>query len=236
MPLTLPPPAKTRAQTVQALEFSLPFATPLAALDVRLPGPNTVLPLRVLARHQQGQPWKPLAQHLAFTLTDRGQARHSGPIELDSASWPEWRIEADAASAGFTAAPQITALLAPAQLVFVASGSGPYTLAAGRPQAEQEGESAYLGLASLIPGYAPGKQHTLPAASLGPPQAGVPAAASAAASLPSGSVAARPVSGQTPSGQQMALWAVLAAGVLALALMAWRLMRRVDAVAPSAEH
>ncbi|MEZ5629749.1 MAG: DUF3999 family protein, partial [Burkholderiaceae bacterium] len=109
----------------------------------------------------------------------------------------------------------LTAWLAPAQLVFVASGGPPFTLAAGRADAA----GTYLPLPSLIPGYEPGAQGRLPEAIL--------AGAAPAVATPT----AAPVATIAPGGQrdlrQWTLWAVLVAGVLALGGMAWALMRQL---------
>jgi hypothetical protein len=169
--------------------------------------------VRVLARQQREQPWTPLARHVVFSLVQDGQTRRSPPLELDQAAWREWRVEADPASPGFTAPPQITALLAPVQLVFVASGAPPFTLAAGRADAA----SMNLPLASLLPGYEPGAQAKLPAATLA--AAAAPATTAAVPTTPPGS---------QRDTRQWALWAVLLVGVLALGGMAWALLRQLN--------
>ena len=208
VPLALPQGADARA-----LEWRLPFATPVAALDIRAAGPTALVPVRVLARQQREQPWTPLARHVVFSLTQDGQTQHSPALELGQAAWREWRVEADAASPGFTAPPQVTAWLAPAQLVFVASGPPPFTLAAGRADAPD----VYLPLASLIPGYEPGAQNKLPAASLSP-AAAMPGASAAVSTTPVGS---------QRDPRNWTLWAILLVGVLALGGMVWALTRQL---------
>ncbi|RRD56600.1 DUF3999 family protein [Comamonadaceae bacterium OH2545_COT-014] len=238
VPLQLPAPAPAQAgQTPQAVEFTLPFATPLAALDIRLPGPNHLAPLRVLARQQRGQPWTPLARHVAFTLTERGQVRHSPPVELGQASWRQWRIEAEAAAPGWPGGaerPQLTALLTPMQVIFMASGPGPYTLAAGQTQAP----AAALPLSSLLPDHATGAAQRLPLARLESPLANgqETAAPASAASPPAGQVQAvvvQPPRSGPPPLRQMLLWAVLVLGALALGGMAWALLRQLDRRPPA---
>lgn len=213
VPLALPAGA---AGDPHAIEWRLPFATPVAALDIRLEGSHALVPVRLLARQQREQPWTPLARHVVFHLTQDGQEQRSPPLELGPhGAWRDWRLEADAATPGFTTPPQLTAWLAPAQLVFVASGGPPFTLAAGRADAA----GTYLPLPSLIPGYEPGAQGRLPAAIL--------AGAAPAVATPT----AAPVATIAPGGQrdlrQWTLWAVLVAGVLALGGMAWALMRQL---------
>ena len=210
VPLTLPDAGKTRDPRV--LEWRLPFAAPVAALDIRATEPATLIPVRVLARQQREQPWVPLARHVVFTLAQDGQTRRSPALELNQAAWREWRVEADPASPGFTAPLQITALLAPVQLVFVASGQPPFTLAAGRADAVD----IQLPLASLLPGYEPGAQAKLPAAAL------------AAASAPATAAVSTAPPGSQRDPRQWTLWAVLLAGVLVLGGMAWALLRQLN--------
>ncbi|MDR2188219.1 MAG: DUF3999 domain-containing protein [Azonexus sp.] len=211
VPLALAAAAATQNhRDPRVLEWRLPFATPIAALDIRLDGPAALIPVRVLARQQRGQAWTPLARHVVFNLTRDGQNQHSPPLELREAAWREWRLEADPSSPGFTTLPQITAFLDPAQLVFVASGPPPFTLAAGRADAA----TVYLPLSSLIPDYQPAAENQLAAASL-----------TATAPPPAAALTTLPAAERDP--RRWVLWAVLAAGVLALGGMAWALLRQL---------
>ncbi len=210
VPLALP---EGSAADPKVLEWRLPFATPLAALDIRAEGATALVPVRVLARQQREAPWTPLGSLVVFNLAQGAQTQHNPPLDLGQAAWREWRVEADVATPGFSTPPRVTAWLAPAQLVVVASGQGPFTLAAGRADAP----AAHLPLASLIPGHEPGAQAKLPAASL-------------KASTVATHVAALPTT--APASQRdmrrWLLWAVLAVGVVALGGMAWVLMRQLN--------
>jgi hypothetical protein len=208
VPLTLP---EGKARDPRALQWRLPFAAPVAALDIRASDPATLAPVRVLVRQQPDQPWTPLTRHVVFNLTQNGQTQRSPALELGQAAWREWRVEADSSSPGFATPPQIVLWLAPAQLVFVASGSPPFTLAAGRFDAA----NTHLPLASLLPGYTPGAQASLPAAAF-------PAANAA----PTTVSAADP--GSQPNLRKWTLWAVLLAGVFVLGGMAWALLRQLN--------
>jgi hypothetical protein len=68
---------------------------------------------------------------VVYRLTTAGKEQTSGPVELQGASVREVKIEADAKTPGFASAPDIVLQFEPAQLVFLASGQGPFTLAAG---------------------------------------------------------------------------------------------------------
>ncbi|WP_010464603.1 DUF3999 domain-containing protein [Acidovorax radicis] len=202
------------------LVFALPFATPVAALKITPQGSNVLLPVRVLGRNDREQPWAHLASATVYRMSTGGKEQTNAPVELGGASVREVKIEADARSAGFAAAPELALQFEPAQLVFLASGQGPFTLAAGLPGASAAA-SAFLPLASLVPGYQPQQENTLPLALAdvaraditGGKPAGGPLVAAAAAS-------------DGLSTRSWVLWAVLLAGVGALGLMAWLLMRQ----------
>ncbi|MDO5624481.1 MAG: DUF3999 family protein [Pseudomonadota bacterium] len=219
--LALPPASIYRPKPdrlVHTVQWRMPFATAPAALDLRLPGPNTAAALRVLARPGPDQPWTLVARHVAYTLTEDGHTRRSPPVAPAAAqawhAWREWRIEAEdpAASELIAAASlQVVAWLVPAQIVFVASGNGPFTLAAGHvPPAGPPGPAPYLPLTSLLPD----------AAAL--PRLPVAALAANTDTLPI--VTALPLT-QGSTRTSWWLWAVLLTGVATLAAMAWALMR-----------
>lgn len=195
------------------ISFALPFATPLVALDVAPQGNNELSPVRVLGRNDRSQPWRVLASGVAYNLSGAGATQRSSPLELGrDTSVREIKIEADTKTPGFSAPPQISLLFEPTQIVFLASGNAPYTLAAGQPQAA----SAYLPLQSLIPGYESGAENKLPLALARVADAGGDATPLVAA----------PPTSQSLSTRNLVLWGVLVAGALALGWMAWVLMRQ----------
>lgn len=212
------------------LGFSLPFATPVAAIGITPQGSNVLVPVRVLGRNGNQQPWTSLAQAVVYSLQTAGVDQRSAAITLPSYqgnSWRDIRVEADTKTPGFTAPPAVSVEFDPVQLVFVASGDAPFTLAAGLPATDaQAAASAYLPLQSLVPGYQPAQENTLPLAR-------TEVAAAGAANVPA-SVQAPDLSNKT-STKTMVLWGVLLAGVLALGLMAWALARQTRKVgAPDA--
>ena len=212
------------------LGFSLPFATPVAAIGITPQGSNVLVPVRVLGRNGNQQPWTSLAQAVVYSLQTAGVDQRSAAITLPSYqgnSWRDIRVEADTKPPGFTAPPAVSVEFDPVQLVFVASGDAPFTLAAGLPATDaQAAASAYLPLQSLVPGYQPAQENTLPLAR-------TEVAAAGAANVPA-SVQAPDLSNKT-STQTMVLGGVLLAGVLALGLMAWALARQTRKVgAPDA--
>lgn len=200
------------------LGFSLPFATPVAAIGITPQGSNVLVPVRVLGRNTNQQPWTPLAQAVVYSLQTAGAAQRSAAITLPThrgTSWRDIRIEADAKTPGFTAPPAVSVEFDPVQLVFVASGDAPFTLAAGLAASDaQAASSAYLPLPSLVPGYQPAQENTLPLARV---DAQVTA------------IQAPDLSSKTPT-RTLVLWGVLLLGVLALGVMAWVLLRQTRTV------
>lgn len=199
--LVFPPPADSHA-----IEFTLPFAAPVATLEIEPLGTDTVLPIRIFGRNQSEAAWTLITSGSLFRVTRDGRSRVNPAFDLRGARFRTYRIEADARSSGFGTAPRIAARLQPAQVVFLASEPPPFTLAAGRADAQP----AFLPLGELAK-----------------------ASGAATANLPSASVApaADPVvevlvAEQGFPWRRVALWAVLLAATALLAAMVWLLMRR----------
>lgn len=203
------------------LSFSLPFATPVAALKITPKDGNVLVPIRVLGRNDRHQPWTLLATAVVYRLTTAGKEQSSGPVELQGASVREVKIEADAKTPGFASAPDIVLQFEPAQLVFLASGQGPFTLAAGLA-GPAGAAGAFLPMASLIPGYKASQENALPVA-----KADVSKAEASGGSV---GVAGPLVAAQAPGDgiptRTLVLWGILLAGALALGVMAWVLMKQ----------
>lgn len=199
------------------LNFTLPFATPLSGLRITPPDSNVLIPLRVLGRNERSQPWTPLASGLVYRLQTDDALQESAALPLPGRAFRELQLQADQRTPGFSAAPAISLQFAPVQLVFLASGDGPFVLAAGRAHTP----AAYLPMASLIPDYRSGQENRLPLAQTA--QARPDAAATAGAPL----VQAAPGSGNGLPVRSWVLWGVLLLGVLALALMAGALLRQM---------
>lgn len=202
------------------LSFALPFATPVAALKITPKDGNVLVPLRVMGRNDRNQPWSLLANTVVYRLTTAGKEQTSGPVELQGASVREVKIEADAKTPGFASAPDIVLQFEPAQLVFLASGQGPFTLAAGLA-GPAGAAAAFLPMASLIPGYKASQENALPLAKADVSKAETSGSASLAGPL----VAAQPPGDGIPT-RTLVLWGILLAGALALGAMAWVLMKQ----------
>ncbi|BCA62310.1 hypothetical protein HMP09_1544 [Sphingomonas sp. HMP9] len=121
-----PAPASGNARVI---DFAVPFATPIARLRVVPTQTDGVVPVRILGRDDREQPW---------TLLGQGVANSDGgrDIMLSGASPHAIRIEADARSAGFTGAPRLRFGFADRSLLFLTSGTAPFTVSAGRTGAK----------------------------------------------------------------------------------------------------
>jgi hypothetical protein len=198
------------------LSFALPFATPIAALRITPVGDSALVPLRIFGRQESTLAWLPIASGVVYRLNTDGKLQSNDFIDVGGASVRELMIVADAKTPGFTAPPEIKVEFEPLQLVFVASGAGPFTLAAGLKAAP----SAHLPIQSLIPGYSRGAEDKLPFAQL------QDAANAVAVSPPSAAVPTVVAPAGDPKHRWI-LWGVLLLGVAALGGMVWMLSKQL---------
>lgn len=208
--VALPAP---HADGTKALEWQLGFATPVAALELVAGKPNTLLPVRILGRNQASEPWRTLGHTVVYRLGAGDQETTSLPAVLQRPSVRWLRVEATHGmrldGAGLAARVQFD----PVELVFVAGGSAPYVLAAGRASTA----SAALPL-GMLAATSPLKIADLPAARVVSSQAEPAAPAPAWARwVPRG-----------VDSKSAGLWLVLALGVLVLGAVAWSLLRQLD--------
>lgn len=194
-----------------ALEFTLPFFAPIAALEITAIGGDTLVPIRILGRNQPEEAWTPLASGSVSRITRDGRSLTNPPFALGQAIYRTFRIEADARTAGFASAPRLAARLESAQILFLATGPAPFTLAAGRADTP----SAFLGEDDL--------RQANGSTTSSPPLVRMPDAADPVVSM----LAVH----EGPSWRRMALWAVLLAGTALLAAMVWLLTRRREPAA-----
>ena len=197
------------------LSWTLPFAMPIAALHLQATRDNTLVPVRILGRNDGAQPWRTLASSVVYRLDTVGQGNSNPPTPLHGVSLRGLRVEAARGMALPQGGLQATVEFAPLQVAFLASGTGPFTLAVGRAKTQSAAVDA-----SLLGAVSPAKLVELPAATVA--QVQIQAASGldrvAPAWLPEG-VGLRTV----------LLWAVLGAGVLALGGVAFSLLRQLRA-------
>lgn len=182
-------------------------------VELRLPEVNSVAPVEWQVRERQRDEWRSVARSTVWRLQRGDTDLHSPALTTGAVPGRYWRLRVDPRSGGLGAgAPVLRLAWTPTQLVFLARGNPPFTLAFGQRNARP----AQLPLASLVPGYQPGLEASLPLAATGP-------------ALPLGGHNA-PAPGQEdrppPDWKRWLLWGVLLLGVGLLALMAHSLLRQ----------
>jgi len=201
--------------------YKLPVAMPISRLRIELPAGNVLLPLEVLQPSQDRRRWQSLQRGVVYRINNNGRDWSQNEITLSGNMIDEIVIRIDPRSNTLTQGPSLAYGLEPAQLIFLASGQAPFTLAVGNRQA---GDVA-LPATTLIPGFGSGQTPDIGTATIQGAIKAAPVAASVSAPAPT--VTPEPVAPQ--NWKKIALWGVLIAGVLGMAIMAWQLIRQMPA-------
>ncbi|MCG2591933.1 DUF3999 domain-containing protein [Ramlibacter sp. XY19] len=204
--ITLPAP---QPDADLALEWGLPFATPVAQLEITTPRANTLLPLRILGRNRASEPWRFLGSAVVYRLGEAGQESVNLPAVLQHPSVRMLRVEATHGTRLQGVPIAVRVLFDPVDLVFVAGADGPYQLAAGR-----EATAAAALPIGMLAATTTKRLADLPLAQLRDARSDPVAAPPAW--LPRGLDA-----------RSAGLWAVLLAAVLVLGGVAWSLLRQL---------
>ena len=195
--------------------YDLGVRAPVDRVRIDVRQTNALAPVRLESRPDARGEWRPVTTSIAYRLVRdaREMASPEVPIALNTAR--EWRLVVDPASGGLgTPPPELEASWPVRNLVFLARGAGPFTLAVGKKDAA----AAAMPIASLIPGYREQSETSLPAASVGDLRMAPP---------PAPPLLPAVLGEQDP--KKMGLWAALLVGVALLAAMAWRLSRQMQA-------
>ena len=187
---TLPQIANART-----IDIKVPFATPLAAIRIVPTGLDKLVPVRVLGRNTNEQPWTWLGSGVART-------EDAPPVALSGGAFNTLRIEADERTSGFTAPPLVRLGFAPQAVAVLFVGEAPYTLSVGNARSTD----VYLPLDSLTG------------------QSGNALLTATVAAEPMKLSLALADSG-TANKRQLFLWIILFGATILLAGMAWRLWR-----------
>ncbi|NBF01825.1 DUF3999 family protein [Pseudomonas sp. Fl5BN2] len=201
--------------TAKAGEYTwqLPMGLNIERVRVELKQANSLAPATLHGRRESSLPWQPLGSGLLYRLTQNGQDVQQNELQLPGQTVQQLKLTVDERGGGLgSEAPSLQFAVRGTQLVFLARGAGPYTLALGNPSAT----AANLPLATLIPDYSPQRLKELGQAKVeGAAQLTPSTAATSAAPVASG-----------PDWKKIGLWAVLLLGVLALGAMAFSLLRK----------
>ncbi|MGZ5061627.1 MAG: DUF3999 domain-containing protein [Usitatibacter sp.] len=191
--------------------FDVGARLPVDALRVVLPAQNSVAPFAVSSRDGASGPWGAVTGATFYRLVRDGVEIESPPVEIPRRAARYWSIQLDPRSPGIgTAVPSLEVQWRPAQVVFVARGEAPFTLAFGNAEARP----ARLSVSELIPGYETRAELKLPEAKVGEVRSNGDAYPWAA------------WFGDVPA-RRLVLWAILVLAVAALGGMAWRLKRQI---------
>ena len=200
--------------------WNLRFATPVLALQVQVLQDNMLVPLRISGRGDAAQPWRLLASTVVYRMDTVAGGRSNPPQPLPGSALRQLRLETSNGLPLPAAGVRVNAALAPVQVAFLASGSGPFQVVAGRAgTAAASVEASTLASASATP------LQTLPFTPVRQLRADLPGAPQLwAASLLPANLTVR----------SAALWAVLLLGVVVLAGVAYALLRQLNAAKASA--
>lgn len=202
--------ATPRNDGPSALEWDLGFATPIRAIELVTDKPITLVPVRVLGRNAPSEPWRQLGQTVIWRLGTT--AEQSNPaLPLGNASVRMLRVEATFGMRLQELPLAARVIFDPVEIVFVASGNGPYTLAVGRA-----GTPAVALPLQMLAGATTVRPEDLPLARVADGSAAPRDASFWARFLPRG-----------VEPRVALLWAVLGFGVLLLGGVAWALLRQM---------
>jgi len=112
--------------------WSLPFATPVLALQLQAAQDNTLMPLRISGRADAAQSWRLLASTVVYRMDTVAGGRSNPPQALPNMDVRQLRLESSNGLPLPAAGVRVRAALAPVQLAFLASGAGPFQVVAGR--------------------------------------------------------------------------------------------------------
>lgn len=206
-----PEPAAKRARDAdaeRALYFDLGATLPVVELDLRLAPGTRIAPVRVETRATPEAAWRHAASTVFYRLERDGKLGTSPPLALRANVRAVRVLPDERAAALDSAQTQLVSKVQLASIVFASQGKPPLTLLAGSPDAR----ASALPVATLVPAL-DDERPRFGKATLGE----WTEAADVAKAMQAGErwAALRPA----------LLWAVLLAGVAALAWMVWRLAK-----------
>ena len=216
LPLPLVWSQALAGNSVKAGEYTwqLPMGLNVERLQVELSQPNSLAPVTLSGRRDSSLPWQTLSSGLLYRLTQNGQDVVQNELQLPGQTVQQLKLTVDERGGGLGAqAPTVKFAVRSTQLVFLARGAGPYTLALGSATVK----TANLPLSTLIPDYSPAKWAALGKASV------------AGAVVETSTSTATSTAQADTNWKKFGLWAVLLLSVLFLAAMAFSLLRKPPA-------
>jgi hypothetical protein len=191
--------------------WQLPMGLNVERVQVEVSQPNSLAPVTLSGRRESSLPWQSLSSGLLYRLIQNGQDVVQNELQLSGQTVQQLKLDVDERGGGFGAqAPTLKFAVRSTQVVFLARGAGPYTLALGNATVK----AANLPLSTLVPDYSAAKFAALGKASVeGAAVVNSTSTVTAAATT-------------DPNWKKFGLWAVLLLGVFFLAAMAFSLLRK----------
>ncbi|MCQ6255953.1 DUF3999 domain-containing protein [Pseudomonas sp. Q11] len=216
LPLPLAWSQPLAGSTTKAGQYTwqLPMGLNIEQVQVELSQANSLAPVTLAGRRESSQPWQTLNSGLLYRLTQNGQDVLQNQLQLSGQTVQQLRLTVDERGGGLGAeAPALRFAVRPTQVVFLARGEGPYSLALGNATVK----AASLPMATLVPDYKPSRLATLGTAKANGVATSAPAAATPTVET---------------NWKKIGLWAVLLISVLVLAAMAFSLLRKPPVKSP----
>jgi len=185
--------------------YDLGARLPVELVRVVFPEANSVAAYDIAVRDAPKDQWRTITAATFHRIVRDGIELNSTPLSVGRRSERYWKLKPRAKAGG--PQPELEVHWRPAEIVFVAKGEGPFTLAFADPEAK----STALSISNLIPNYERGAEAKLPQAFPGNVTAAPPP------------TALQSFMGDV-SPKRVGLWAILGLGVLILGFMAWRLL------------
>lgn len=189
--------------------YAAPGLFPVERVRLAPVGDADVLPATLYSRRTVSARWRRSVRTLGYRLRQDGGFADGRPDVVARTRDPLWRVDLDK-GARSSSAPRLQLGWMPEEVVFVARGAGPFTLAVGNPSATP----VWLAPDQVVPGFETDKAATV-----------IPA------QVLSGGAPVNPVvrnSAPWQNGANWLLWGVLVFGVVVLGVMArglWRDLR-----------
>ncbi|WP_260962095.1 DUF3999 domain-containing protein [Pseudomonas citri] len=212
LPLVWSQPLAGSSAKAGEYTWQLPMGLNVEQVQVELSQANSLAPVTLAGRRESSHPWQPLGGGLLYRLTQNGQDVQQNQLQLAGQTVQQLKLTVDERGGGLGAeAPALRFAVRPTQVVFLARGEGPYSLALGSSTVK----AASLPLTTLVPDYKPSRLAKLGTATVNASAASTVVTSTASTAAPAG----------TP-WKKIGLWAVLLVSVLALGGMAFSLLRK----------
>ena len=141
------------------VEWTIAPGLQASAIRLQTSAANALMPVRVLTRSRSGDPWRVVVNTVVYRLASDNTAQSVNPsVPISGSLEPLVRVEA-LRGYSLTGVPITFALeYAPVNVLFIATGDGPFTIATGNASAK----STAVPVTTLMPNYQSGSEFTLP--------------------------------------------------------------------------